>query len=80
MNFLRCGIEKLTPGYVRQALVALLTKLSPDAAEVLCHVVLSSSLRFFAAGSADGGEAWLRMNVDMSRKSEVCVGCSSLHY
>lgn len=80
MNFLRCGIEKLTPGYVRHALVALLTKPPPDATEALCGVVLSSSLRFFAAGSADGCEAWLRMNVEMSRKSDVWVGWSSLDY
>jgi hypothetical protein len=57
VNFLRCGIEKLTPGYCRHAFVEALARLPPDAGAPFFALLLSSSLRFFAAGSAAGCEA-----------------------
>jgi hypothetical protein len=74
---LRWGMEKLTPGYDRHALVELLGRLPPDAAVSPGAPLLSSSLRFLATGSAAGCEAWFKMNVEMSRKRDVCVGWSS---
>jgi hypothetical protein len=58
VNFFRCGIEKLTPGCVRHAFVAALVRLPPAAGVEVPFVapLLSSSLRFFAAGSAAGCE------------------------
>jgi hypothetical protein len=78
VNFLRCGIAKLTPGYDRHAFVALLTKLPFELVGIFGAMVFSSSLRFLATGSATGWDAWLRMKVEMSRNRDVCVGCSSV--
>lgn len=74
VNFFRCGIEKLTPGYVRHAFVAVLAKLPPVERVPFCALLLSSSLRFLVAGSAGGCEGWFRMYVEMSRKRPLCVG------
>ncbi len=79
MNFFRCGIEKLTPGYDRHAFNDVLFKLLLSADGTPLRVLLlSSSLRFLAAGSTGGAcERWLRMNVEMSRNSVLCAGFSS---
>lgn len=62
VNFFRCGMAKLTLGYVRHAFVDVLVKLPPVEDAPFCALLLlSSSLRFLAAGSAVGWVLWLRM-------------------
>lgn len=63
MNFLRCGMEKLTAGYERQAATEVLVRLDEDVEAPFRAPLESSSLRFFAAGAATDadGDALLRM-------------------
>jgi len=56
VNFFRCGIEKLTAGYVLNAFVEVLVRLPPVFDAPFCGATLSSILRFFVAGSAAGCE------------------------
>jgi hypothetical protein len=59
VNFFRKGIEKLTPVYDLKAFVVVLLRLPPPVASAgaaavpFCAPLLSPSLRFFVAGSAD---------------------------
>lgn len=65
VNFLRWGMEKLTAGYDRQALVAVLNRLPLVVGVPFVSALISGwgswSFRFLVEGSGDGCEPWESM-------------------